>query len=261
MPELRLPEPGNWAQTGKVALPAKIALAVAFCYVVVRGLIAVYEGSYLTAAVWWATLGTPFLLVAAYLSVAVGGAKQRVSSDSSGLTFRPDKRLSVAYFVVMAVLVPAAALFAVLLSRGQLDLSTTRGIQIAVSVAFCALALLAVMALAAGIRRGGAGYLKFTPTRIEIADVLKTRVVQWNDVVDVRDVASTAKANHGGRALVLCLREGTEEVVSGLPLYVPKGVALYWLVRHYWKRPEHRDELVDSRAPRRLTEGAFDLST
>ena len=44
MPELRLPEPGNWAQTGKVALPAKIALAVAFCYVVVRGLIAVYEG-------------------------------------------------------------------------------------------------------------------------------------------------------------------------------------------------------------------------
>ena len=171
MPELRLPEPGNWAQTGKVALPAKIALAVAFCYVVVRGLIAVYEGSYLTAAVWWATLGTPFLLVAAYLSVAVGGAKQRVSSDSSGLTFRPDKRLSVAYFVVMAVLVPAAALFAVLLSRGELDLSTTRGIQIAVSVAFCALALLAVMALAAGIRRGGAGYLKFTPTRIEIADV------------------------------------------------------------------------------------------
>ena len=82
-----------------------------------------------------------------------------------------------------------------------------------------------------------------------------------DDVVDVRDVASTAKANHGGRALVLCLREGTEEVVSGLPLYVPKGVALYWLVRHYWKRPEHRDELVDSRAPRRLTEGAFDLST
>ena len=260
MPELRLPEPENWAQTGKVALSVKVVLVVAFCYVVVRGLVAVWEGSYLTATVWWATLGTPFLLVAAYLAVAVGGARQRVSSDSSGLTFRPDKRLSVTYFVVMAVLLPAAPSFAVLLSRGQLDLSTTPGLQIAVSVAFGALALLAVVALAAGIRRGGSGYLKFTPTRIEIADVLKTRVVQWNDVVDVRDAASTAKANHGGRAAVLCLREGTEEVVSGLPLYVTNGVALYWLVRHYWKHPEHRDELVDGRAPRRLAEGEFDLS-
>ena len=260
MSELGLPEPGNWAQTGKVALPVKVVLAVAFCYVVVRGLVAVYEGSYLTAAVWWATLGTPFLLVVAYLAVSVGGARQRVSSDSSGLTFRPDKRLSVAYFVVMAVLLPAAPLFAVLLSRSELDLSTTRGMQILVSIAFWVLALLAVVALAAGIRRGGAGYLKFTPTKIEIADVLKTRVVQWNDVVDVRDVASTTKANQGGKAVVLCLRGGAEEVVSGLPLYVPKGVALYWLVRHYWKHPEHRDELVDSRAPRRLTEGDFDLS-
>ncbi|MEC9323400.1 MAG: hypothetical protein VYB90_06155 [Actinomycetota bacterium] len=260
MPELRLPEPENWAQTGKVALSVKVVLAVAFCYVVIRGLVAVWEGSYLTAIVWWATLGTPFLLVAAYLAVAVGGARQRVSSDSSGLTFRPDKRLSVAYFVVMAVLVPAAALFAVLLSRGELHVSTTRGMQIAVSVAFWALALLAVVALAAGIRRGGSGYLKFTPTRIEIADVLKTRGVPWNDVVDVRDAAATAKANHGGRAAVLCLREGTEEVVSGLPLYVTNGVALYWLVRHYWKHPEHRDELVDGRAPRRLAEGEFDLS-
>ena len=79
------------------------------------------------------------------LAVAVGGARQRVSSDSSGLTFRPDKRLSVGYFVVMAMLIPAAPLFAVLLSRGELDLSTTRGIQIAVSVAFWALALLAVV--------------------------------------------------------------------------------------------------------------------
>lgn len=260
MPELRLPEPGNWAQTGKVALPVKVVLVVAFCYVVVRGLVAVYEGSYLTAAVWWATLGTPFLLVAAYLAVAVGGARLRVSSDSSGLIFRPDKRLSVAYFVVMAVLVPAAALFAVLLSRGHLDLSTTRGMQIAVSTAFWVLALLAVIALVAGIHRGGAGYLKFTPTRIEIADVLKTRVVEWDDVVDVRDVASTTKANQGGRAMVLCLRGGAEEVVSGLPLYVPRGVSLYWLVRHYWKHPEHREELVDSRAPRRLAEGNFDLS-
>lgn len=260
MPELRLPEPANWAQTGKVALPVKVVLAVAFCYVVGRGVVALYEGSYLTALVWWVTLGTPFLLVAAYLAVAVGGAGQRVSSDSSGLTFRPDKRLSVTYFVVMAVLLPAAPSFAVLLSRGQLDLSTTPGLQIAVSVAFWALALLAVVALAAGIRRGGSGYLKFTPTRIEIADVLKTRVVQWNDVVDVRDVASTAKANQGGKAVVLCLREGTEEVASGLPLYVPNGVALYWLVRHYWKHPEHRDELLDGRATRRLTEGDFDLS-
>ncbi|MFA7513234.1 MAG: hypothetical protein WCZ29_22390 [Mycolicibacterium vanbaalenii] len=44
-------------------------------------------------------------------------------------------------------------------------------------------------------------------------------------------------------------------------IYVPGGAGLYWLVRHYWKHPGDREELVDGRAPKRLAEGKFDLST
>ncbi len=59
---------------------------------------------------------------------------------------------------------------------------------------------------------------------------------------------------------MLCLRDGSEKVIGGLNNYVPTGVALYWLVRHYWKHPEDRIELVDTRAAERLRDGHFDLT-
>lgn len=257
---LELPEPANWAHTGKLPLPVKLGLAVMVIYLIVEGLQAVLRGSYLTAVVWFATFGTPFLLGYAFLAAARGGTQQRLTSDPSGLTFRPDKRLAMSYFLVMAVLVPAASLFAFLLSRGKLDLTTTPSMQILMPPAFWAVALLTAYALVTGARRRGIGYLKFTPAMIEIANVVKTRVLEWDDVVDVRDIAVAEKANRGGKAVVLCLRDGTEEVVGGLHFYVPGGVGLYWLVRHYWKHPEDRDELVDGRAPQRLAAGRFDLS-
>ena len=36
------------------------------------------------------------------------------------------------------------------------------------------------------------------------------------------------------------------------------GAALYWMVRHYWKRPENRAELTDGRALERLHNEQFD---
>ncbi|KWX67924.1 hypothetical protein ASJ79_03950 [Mycobacterium sp. NAZ190054] len=234
-------------------------MAVILVFLVVEGLQAFFRGSYLTAAVWCATFGTPFLMGYVFFTAVRGGAQQRMTSDLSGLAFRPDKRLSIIYFAVMIVLVPAASVFAYLMSRGMLDITTTPSMQILMPPALWGLALLAASAIVTGIRRRGVGYLKFTPAMIEIANVIKTRALEWDDVVDVRDIATEKKANRGGKAVVLCLRDSTEEVVGGLHFYVPGGAGLYWLVRHYWKHLEDRDELVDGRAPQRLAEGKFDL--
>ncbi|MCH9731544.1 MAG: hypothetical protein K0U84_18035, partial [Actinomycetia bacterium] len=91
---------------------------------------------------------------------------------------------------------------------------------------------------------------------IENADILATRMFEWDDVVDVADHAESRKAQ---RAVVLRLRDGHEEIISFANIYVPRGVALYWLVRHYWRHPEDRMELADSRAAERLRDGRFDL--
>ncbi len=41
------------------------------------------------------------------------------------------------------------------------------------------------------IWRGGVGHLKFTPAMVEIADARKTRVVEWDDIVDIKDHSET----------------------------------------------------------------------
>lgn len=131
--------------------------------------------------------------------------------------------------------------------------------QIFFPLGFAALALVAAMGLVAGARRGGVGYLKFTPAMVEIADVVKARVLEWDDIVDVKDHSDTKDGKKAGRSVVLCLRDGREEVVGGLNLYVPTGVPLYWMVRHYWKHPEDRMELVDNRVAQRFRDGHFAL--
>jgi hypothetical protein len=56
------------------------------------------------------------------------------------------------------------------------------------------------------------------------------------------------------------LRDGTEKTIDGAYLYVPNGAGLYWMVRHYWRHPEDRVELIDHRALERLRDGQFDLT-
>lgn len=256
---LNLPEPPNWAETGRLPIWVRLGLLVALVYVVGQGALTVVRGSYLTAIVWFGTFGPLFLLMLALTFATKRVVRARTSSGRTGFTVWPDKTFTVLYFTCLALTVPFAALFAILLPRGMIDIDTTRGMQIFFPIGFVALAVVAAMGLVAGARRGGVGYLKFTPAMIEIADVAKTRLLEWDDVVDVKDHSDTKDGKKAGRSVVLCLRDGSEEVIGGLNLYVPTGVPLYWMVRHYWKHPEDRMELVDNRAAERFRDGRFAL--
>lgn len=259
MSELNLPDPANWAKTGKHALWAGFVVSVGMVYLVVRGILAGLRGNYLTAVLIFGFVTFPVLMMAALLLAATGKTRTRTSSDATGFTVWPDKRFSMLYLTGLATIGPSALLLALFIPRGMIDIPMSRGLQIFSPPLFMAIAVFAVIGLISWMRRGGVGYLKFRPAMIEIADVLKTRTVEWDDVVDVKDHSETKDGKKAGRSVVLCLRDGGEKVIGGLNLYVPTGVALYWLVRHYWRHPEDRMELVDSRAAERLSDGRFDL--
>ncbi|WP_231740415.1 MULTISPECIES: PH domain-containing protein [unclassified Mycobacterium] len=256
MSVLNLPEPSNWAKSGKLPLWAILGCLAIITYIAVLGTLAALRGNYLTTVLLFGVLTIPLLIMAMVLFGATGRISVRTTSDATGFTVWPDKRLGALYFTALVIAVPACLLFALFLPRGVLDIPISRGLQIFSPPLFIVAALIAVIGLVAGVRRGGFGHLKFTPAMIEIADVLRTRVLEWDDIIDVTDHSETKKA---GRSVVLCLRDGGEEVVGGLNLYIPTGVPLYWMMRHYWKHPEDRMELVDSRAAERLRDGEFAL--
>lgn len=259
MSVLNLPEPANWAESGRLSIWVKLLLGAGTLYVIVQGVLALLRGSFLTGVVWLGTFGPPFILMWTFFLAAGRELMGSTEIDSTGFTVRPVKWLGILYFTTLAFVLPFAAILAILLPRNMIDISMSRGMQIFAPFAFGALAMLAASGLVAGVQRRGELYIKFTPAMIEISDVLKTRVLEWGDIVDVTDHSETKDGKRAGRSVVLHLRDGSERVVGGLNLYVPRGVALYWLVRHYWKHPEDRMELVDSRAEQRFRDGRFAL--
>lgn len=260
MSVLKLPVPDNWDRAGRLPWWAILGIVATISFMVVQGVLAVVRGSYLTAGVVFGWITFPVLLCTALLLAAVGKVRTQTTHDATGFTVWPDKRLAVLLYIGLVVAVPTGMLFAILLPRGQIDLSMSRGQQIFWPSFGVAAAFFAMSGLIALWRRGGVGYLKFTPAMVEIADVVKTDVVEWGDIVDIKDHSDTKQGKRAGRSVVLCLRDGSEKVVGGLHQYVPTGVPLYWMVRHYWRHPEDRMELVDSRASERLRSNKFDLA-
>lgn len=259
MSVLNLPEPVNWSKSGGRLAFAGIVVFAGLLYFVVRGILAGLRGNVLTTVLMLGIVTFPALMMAALMLAATGNTKLRTSCDATGFTVWPDKRFTTLYFIGLVVLAPSAVLFAVFVPEGAVDIPMSRGMQVFSPVLFAVAAVIAVGALIAGLGRGGVGHVKFTPSAIEIADVLKTRAVEWNDIVDVRDHSESKDGNKAGRSVVLCLGDDSESVIGALNLYVPTGVPLYWMVRHYWRHPEDRAELEDSRALERLRHGRFDL--
>lgn len=258
---LNLPEPVNWAKSDKRLVWVSLGFSVIPCYLIVLGILAATRGNYLTTVLLFGFSAFGVLLIAAVLLAVAGKTRARTSIDSTGFTVRPDRRFIAVILTGIAVTTPSALLLAILVPRGVIDVPMSRGMQVIYTPAMCtALFVIGISGLITIWRRGGVGHLKFTPAMVEIADARRTRVVEWDDIVDIKDHSETKEGKSGGRSVVLCLRDGSEKVIGGLNIYVPTGVALYWLVRHYWKHPQDRMELVDNRAAERFRDGHFDLT-
>ncbi len=256
MSELNLPEPTRWRDTRwSLPLAGVLGFGIAAVYAAL-GLTAATRGNYLTAmvSVGWVIFLLAFL--AAVLLVGSGRSEARITSNAMGFTLRPDRRFTILMLVGVIASIPSTAVFAICAPLGLIEFANTRMLQTIGAGASAFVVLTAVSGLVVAWRRGGVGHVTLTPAMIENADILATRTFEWDDVVDVADHAESQKSR---RAVVLRLRDGHEEIIGFANIYVPCGVTLYWLVRHYWRHPEDRMELVDSRAVERLRDGRFDL--
>lgn len=257
MSVLELPDPAGWRGGQRFVAVAIVATAGVVTFYAYLGVAAATRGKYLTTAV---TIGwAAFLLsfIAAMLLVALGRTTARTTSDATGFTIRPDRRFSAVMLIGIAAVIPSCALFTVFAPFGAIEFANTRLSQTIWPVATGFLVFIGISGLITAWRRGGIGHVMLTPAMIENADILKIRVFEWDDVVDVADHAESRRAR---RAVVLRMKDGHEEIISVTDIYLPRGAALYWLVRHYWKHPEDRMELVDDRAAKRLRDGRFDLT-
>lgn len=257
MSVLELPEPAGWRAANRIgALAAPVGLGVAAAYLYWAVVTAV-RGNYLTTVVAIGPAAFLVSFIAALGVVLSGRTTPRTRTDSTGFTVWPDRRFSVLILVGIVVFLPSGALFAILAPQGLIDLPLTTMMRTFGAFAAGVVTFIGAAGLVTAWRRGGVGHVKLTPAMVENADIFSTRVFEWEDVVDVVDHAETRRAH---RAVVLRLRDGREEIISVADIYLPRGVALYWLVRHYWRHPEDRMELVDSRVAERLEDGRFDLT-
>jgi hypothetical protein len=231
-----------------VAGLAPAVVAVAF------GLRALVRGSYLTALIVCA-LGACFVLVVVALQlIRRGRTTLRAEHYSTGTVLLPDRRFTVLVVVSLLLATLSMLAIAVAVPFGALDIPMSRGMKTFSPFVAGFGALVGVAGLLTGWRRGGVGYVAVSPDGVDIANIVYTESVDWDDIAEVTD---SAEGRNTRKAVVLRLQDGSEKVIDGADLYVPGGAALYWMVRHYWGHAEDRAESVDGRALKRLHAGRF----
>jgi len=253
---LKVPEPKGWSAGSRPyrwAFLGGLALVGLALY---WGIVATIRGHYLTTVVILGWMSLPLCLAVAMTLASFGRVSLRVAYDSTGTTVRPDRVFGILFFAGLVALIPSGILFVIFTPRGAIDIPMSRGMQIFSPAVMGFAVIVAISGLFIAHRRGGMGHLKLAATGIDNANVAFTKSFAWDDVVNVTDEAETKRTR---KAIVLCLQDGGEEIIEGADLYVPRGAALYWMVRHYWHNPQDRPELTDGRALDRLREGRFEL--
>ena len=254
MSVLKLPEPLGWKSGQRKWVWAVVFLLVACGFVIFKGTEATMRGNYLTTAVVVGWMAPLILGVVGLLWGLTSPTSMRASVDATGTTFRGDIRIAILLLIGALLFIPSGVLFIIFVPQGRIDLAMSRGMQIFSPVLMACALFIIVGGLISIIRRGGAGFLRLSPAGVENANAKFTTFVAWDDVSGV--MASAEKRTR--KAIVLCRRDGHEEVVEGLTGYVPGG-GLYWMIQHYWSHPDDRGELVDGRALQRLEQGRFEV--
>lgn len=249
-----LPDPQGWESSGHRLLLISAAGLMPAVAALGFGLRALLRGSFLTALVVCA-LGASFVLVVVALQlVRRGRTALRAERDSAGTLLLPDRRFSALVVTSLGLATLSMLAIAVAVPMGALDIPMSRGMKTFSPLVAGFGALVGLAGLFTGWRRGGVGYVGLSADGVDIANIVNTESIAWDDITQVTDNAQERKTR---KAVVLQLQDGTARVIDGADLYAPGGATLYWMVRHYWLHAEDRAELGDGRALERLSAGRF----
>ncbi|MBU9766581.1 hypothetical protein FR943_22410 [Mycobacterium sp. TNTM28] len=110
MSALSLPTPKNWAVSGKRLFWLVTGATAGSAYFIVLGILAGLRGNYLTSVLLFGFVTFPILMIVGLLLAAAGKTRTRTSSDATGFTVWPDKRVGILYVTGLAVIAPSALL-------------------------------------------------------------------------------------------------------------------------------------------------------
>ncbi|MGV0644392.1 hypothetical protein ABQE44_13425 [Mycolicibacterium sp. XJ2546] len=257
MPVNELPQPENWRDRNVLITLGILLGAASAVAAVVLTFDKLQHAEYLTAAI---TLGAAVLcscftvlgLRAQFMTLPL-----RATFDPSGTVLLSD--LVGVWLVTIAFVaaVVSGTLFVIFVPQGAVDLPLTSADRIFDPVLIGTMVIIAAAGLIGIAHRRGAGHLRLGPKGVENVDIVFIRQSSWDDIIDITDESANKQDRH---PIVFVIKNDKPIVVKNASGYAPSGAALYWMVRHYWKHPERRDELTDGRALERLRNEQFDVS-
>ena len=184
-------------------------------------------------------------------------ARQCAGWSHAGTTVRIHPIIAWCYGIALFGGVVGSACYLVFVSRGLVNLPfATPGGGRLNRYLMISLLVLSVAGLIALLRSRQPGYLRIGADGVEHADIFRTRSARWEDILEVSDEANKRVRN----PIVFVAKGDNQIVVANADRYGSSGSALYWMLRHYWKHPESRDELSDGRALEQLRDEQFGQS-
>jgi hypothetical protein len=258
LPSLKLPKPEHWQEKSAGLACLLVILCGLSLLCAVWTVILASRGAYLTAAF---AVGLGVFPLGLALGIAIGQfgwISVRGTCDSGGTVLRPDRVVTWVFGIAIGALIPSGLVFIRYVPTGGLDIPLTRGERIFFPFGVAFIVFWAGLALISARSKGGFGYLKLTPDGFEVANVFFTTASgSWADVVEISDEAPPK--NRERFPVVMIMKDGSPQVITGANGFTPRGNALYWMIRHYWLHLENRIELTDGRALERLRSEQFEV--
>lgn len=215
------------------------------------------RGSYLTALIMLAVTIWAIGFAVFCLCTALGVVTPRAHSDPNGILLRPGVILDLAAIASTAAITLAAALYLIFSRLGMVDYVPSAVPRAALPAACIGLMIFGVPALYQMARQKCGHHLRLDPAGFEVwnGHWNSLRRGSWDDVEQILD--HPPKGGRPFNKLVVFLPSTGSAARLYADAVAEDGDALRDWVRFYWKNPEHRAELVDDRALRRLEQRQF----
>lgn len=193
-----------------------------------------------------------FAVLAMRVIVAAGSVRPRIEYDSTGTVLRPDLKVDRLSMTGAVVAFATMLLYAVGAAVGVVALPGVAD-QKWFILACVVGVVIGVPSLIRMTRQGGMGLLRLSAEGVEHADAYFRAERSWDEMTDVSDRPRQQNWLQMSGSTYVTTSDGRTRTLAS-DWYTPGGHALRELVRFYWQHPEHRDELTDGRAARRLVD-------
>ena len=254
----RLPKPEGWRPQVLLIVAAAVVVPVFFGMTLWWVIASLVNGQYASTVV---AVGALLVLLGFALAVTVtkaGLIEPSRDFDDVGTYVFIDQMVGLIMLATAILMIPTAVLFLIFYFSGAIVPPHTRKGDAPLIV--CAvLALIGAFTMIKGYRRRTMGQVRLTAKGFRVYESGKEFGGKWADVENVTSAPPRARTRSERKVkpVVFTMTDGSVLAINGADSYTPGGQALYWMVRYYWRNPDERDELIDGRALRRVSDERF----